>query len=251
MSIFEKIFGTTPPSQPAQMQPPGQTPQSQGPLPGSNPANPTVPAQGSQSATPPEPNPNASPLDAHKDVWQTPNTPTETSQSIFANLDPAKLQEAARKVNFTSVVTPEQLQAISQGGEASINAFKEALNTVAQTVYGQSALSTTKIVEQALAKQAEQFNSQLPSLVKKLSANESLLASNPAFQNPAVAPIVQALQDTLVRKNPNATAAELNQQMADFFGAMGSAFAPKPAAQTANPSGNKAAKDEDWSKFFE
>ena len=121
------------------------------------------------------------------------------------------------------------------------------MNSVAQTVFAQSALATTKIVEQALTKQQEQFDARLPTLVKKFSANENLPANNPLLSNPAIQPLVGALQEQLVRKNPNASAAEIQQQVNDYFTALGNTFAPKP---TAAPNAGKVKDSEDWEKFL-
>jgi len=256
-NIFQTLFGTTPaaasqnpaPSAPTGVANPGQ------PLPGTQASqqtapNGTVPSQ-SQTMNP-DPTQNqtpASPLEAFKDIWQTPPTdPNSTAnQSMFANLDPAKLMESAKRVDFAKAVTPEILQKIQAGGPEASAALMEAMNTVAQMGYAQSALATTKIVEQALAKAQEQQNAQLPTLVKKLSTTEATLANNPLLQNPAVRPMFEALQSQLLMKNPNASSAEIQQQVGDFFSALGSTFAPA-APQTAQ---QKAARtEEDWSKFL-
>lgn len=252
MSIFEKLFGGAPapaaaptfPPQPTGVNNPGQ------PLPGTA-ASPGTAPNGVVPANVPAPAPAAevSPLDGFKDIWQTPANPDPNSnQSIFANLDPQKLMESARKVDFAKTLTPENLQKIQAGGQEAVQALAESLNTVAQTVYAQSALATTKIVEQALGKQQERFDAQLPTMVKKFSANENLLSSNPLLQNPAVQPLVGALQEQLIRKNPNATSAEIQQQVSDYFAALGNTFAPKPASSTSAQSKSKDA--EDWEKFL-
>ena len=257
MSIFDKLFGSVPQSTPAQNPPPGSQPGNTGPMQGTQATpqtapNGMIPAQ--NTVTPPsaetKPTTPATPLDPFKDVWQTTNTPEGTeSQGMFANLDPQKLMESARKVNFSGALTAENMQKIQAGGPEAIQALTESLNSVAQTVYAQSALATTKIVEQALGKQKEQFDASLPNMVKRFSTNESILSNNPLLQNPAIQPLVGALQEQLIRKNPNATGAEIQQQVTDYFAALGNTFAPKPAAPSASQ--KKAAEAEDWDKFFE
>mgnify|MGYP000614999569 CR=1 FL=1 len=252
MSIFDKLFGSAPAQQttPPQNLPPGAQPGNQGPMQGTQATpqtapNGVVPQQ--QETKPAEP---PTPLDPFKDVWQTPKTEgADPNQGMFANLDPQKLMESARKVNFSGALTQENMQKIQAGGPEAIQALQESLNSVAQTVYAQSALATTKIVEQALGKQKEQYDAQLPTMVKKFSTNESLISSNPLLQNPAIQPLVGALQEQLIRKNPNATSAEIQQQVTDYFAALGNTFAPKPAAPSASQ--KKAAEAEDWDKFFQ
>ena len=257
MSIFDKLFGSAPASTPPQNLPPGAQPGQQGPLQGTQATSQTapngmIPAQNQE--TPPQqqsmPTVPATPLDPFKDVWQTAKTPEGSeTQGMFANLDPQKLMESARKVNFSGALTPENMQKIQAGGQEAITALTESLNSVAQTVYAQSALATTKIVEQALNKQKEQYAAELPGMVKRHSTSESLLSNNPLLQNPAIQPLVGALQEQLIRKNPNATGAEIQQQVMDYFAALGNTFAPKPAAPSASQ--KKAAEAEDWDKFFQ
>lgn len=242
----------TPPNGPSQVANPGQ------PLPGtqSSPAtapNGMVPTQGQtvnvgqiqQEATP------VSPLDTFKDIWQTPtNTQDDSQGPMFSQVDPQKLMESAGKVDFAKAVSPEQMQAIAAGGEAAVAAFSQAMNKVAQTVYAQSAFATTKIVDQAMERQQQNFAKQLPSMVKKFSVNEGLQTENPLLSNPALTPLVSALSEQLVRKNPNATSAEIQSQVADYFNALGTTFAPKPPETPASRAAAKAAKNEDWSAFL-
>jgi hypothetical protein len=260
MSIFESLFGAKPtpqqqgvptgqgvqpnPNAPTGVNNPGQA------IPGGTPGNGVVPAgtqnnggaPGNSDAEP------ASPLAAFTDIWQSPTTPNSNdSGPMFANLDPAKLMESARKVNFAGALTQENLQKIQAGGAEAIQALQESLNSVAQTVYAQSALATTKIVEQALGKQQERYDANLPSLVKKFSVGENLSAANPILSNPAIQPLVEALKSQLIQKNPNATGAEIQTQVTDYFAALGNVFAPKPAAAK----NAKVSKSEDWDTFFQ
>ncbi len=199
----------------------------------------------------PAPGEPAAPLSTFQDVWQTPaidpNAKPETS--MFGNLDPKKLLESARTVDFSKAISAENMAAIKAGGESGLNATIAAMNQVAQQGYAQSAMATTKIVEQALEKQAQKFNEMLPSLVRKLSVNESLRAENPLLSNPAIQPLVGALTEQLNRKNPNATAAEIQSQVNDYFAQMGTVFAPKPV-ESADQSRSRAMAT-DWDKFLE
>jgi hypothetical protein len=259
MSIFD-IFKSSQP-QPAPSTPP-VTPQpgvqNPGqPLPGTHSSaftapNGVVPTQTSQNpATPPTPqtqlDPNASPMDAFKDIWQTPTT-TDPNQNapMFANLDPKKLMESAKTVDFSKSLNAETLQKIQAGGADAVAALTESLNTVAQTVYAQSAFATTKIVEQALERQQTQLAAQLPTMVKSQQASENLMANNPVFNNPAVQPLVQAAREMMIRKFPQATSAEISNQVEGYFKALGSSLAPAPTqASTA-----KSSQDMDWDKFL-
>jgi hypothetical protein len=257
MSIFQSIFGgSTPANQPA----PGNTNAGQGNTPGTQsngvvpPGNDTNQNQnqtaGGQTGQDWQKQEDQSPLAAFGDVWKTdPNAGAQGNQPIFAGLDPAKVMESARKVDFSKAVSQEQLTAITEGGEGAVKAFAQAMNSVAQTVYGQSAIATAKMVEQALGKAQEQYDAKIPGLVKKLNANEGLAASNPLLQNPAIQPLVGALTEQLTRKNPNATSAEIQQQVNDYFAALGTSFAPKSKEDSSKSSGKNNSVD--WSTFLD
>lgn len=245
MSMF-RTAPTAPnplPQGPSQVANPGQ------PMPGTS-AGPGT-ANNGVVPTPGTPEqPAASPFDGFKDLWSTPTTPTEGNTPMFAGVTPETLMASAGKVDFAKAVTPEQMQAIAAGGQGAVEAFAQSMNKIAQTVYAQSAFATTKIVDQAMARQQDQFAKQLPSMVKKFSVNENLQDQNPLLSNPALTPLVSALSDQLVRKNPNATSSEIQQQVNDYFSALGITFAPKPPETAASKAAQKAAAAEDWSSFF-
>lgn len=219
-------------------------------------AQPGVALPGTQSSpqtapnglVPTQPVVEVTPFDTFKDIWQTPsNTGTDPNAPMFAGVDPKKLMESAGKVDFAKIISPESLAAISAGGEGATKAFAAAMNSVAQSVYAQSAFATTKIVDEAMTRQRDQFNTNLPSLITSHTANASLVKSNPLLSNPAVTPLVDALRETLIRKNPNATSEEITGQVTDYFNALGTSFAPKASV---DPATARAAKSEDWSSFL-
>lgn len=249
MDIFRSIMPSTAASQipgsPA-LAAPGNTVGS-GPLPGST-VNPLVPEVIPAAAViPAEPK---GPLSAYESTW-IPNKDVKEIPNpgdMFNNIDPAKIAEAAGKIDFTSVATAEQLQKIQGGGADAMATMMAVMNTVAQSAYARSAVATTKIVQAALTQASESNDARLPSLIKKHSVNEGLLSKNPLMANPAVAPLVQALQETLVRKNPGATSAEIQEQINGYFVGLSTAFAPAPVPTAAT---KKAKQQEDWSAFFE
>jgi hypothetical protein len=193
---------------------------------------------------------NKNPLDAFSDLWKNePNTSGQPAEQNMFNVDPQKLMEAAGKVDFTKVIKPEHLQAIGAGGEGAVQAFGAALNAVAQTVYAQSALATTKIVEQAVNKTNEKFQSDLPGLLKKHNVSDTLRTENPAFSHPAVQPLISALESQMTQKYPNATAKEINDMAKQYLEAsFGQLIPAKEAEQT--PAKKGAAKDVDWEAFL-
>lgn len=192
----------------------------------------------------------STPFDKFTKLWEdVPIDPNAPPDSVFGNLDPKKFMEAAGKIDFAKVVTPEQLTAISSGGEAAVKAFAQALNAVSQGVYAQSAFATTKIVEQALNKSKESFLAELPQHIKKETVKSSLRTENPVFSNPAVQPIISALEAQLTVKYPNATATELTTMAKQYVEALGTSFAPKPVLEKGAPKNKKG--EVDWSTFLD
>jgi len=225
MAFFSNIFGTT-----------------------STPEGAPAPAPAPAAAPAPTPTPSepVSPLDEFKSLWE-PNTSsgvdTTLPANMFAGADPAKMLEAARKVDFSKSIPPAVLEKITAGGPEAATAFAQALNDVSQRAYAQSSFASTKIVEAALAKFQEGLDSRLPSQIKRHQVSDSIRESNPALQHPAAAPIMEALQSQMAVKYPNATVNELKD--------MASTYLTK-FAETARPTKKADAvpASEDWDSYF-
>ena len=194
---------------------------------------------------PTEPVPPSSPFDTYKDLWE-PNTTKEgvdgtLPANMFASTDPAKMLDAARKVDFAKSIPPEVLAKITAGGPEAAAAFTTALNDGLQRSYAQSSYATTKIVEAALIKFQEGLDNRLPDSIKRHAVRDSVQQSNPALQHPAAAPIIDALQAQFSLKYPKATTAELTQMATDYlvtFATIANPAKPVPAAKG----------EYDWSK---
>lgn len=246
MSALDVIKGfmgspTVQASQPVQpVQPtPGNIPNQQVPTTQQTevtPANGVIPVQ--------ENTPEASPLDAFKDVW---NTPTNTNPTApMFNVDQTKLMEAASKVDFAKVVTPELAARMAKGGDDALKASMEAMSKMSQLSYAQSALATTKIVEQAVQKTQEAVLAQIPDLVRKYQVGDSIRTENPLLNHAATQPIIAALQSQLTQKHPNATVAEINKMTNQYLEAFSSVAVPKKE----DTSKQDTKGETDWSTFF-
>ena len=244
MSLMERIFGGVQAPAPATTAPQTQTQQQQ-PQPGNippeagatDPNNPTVPAT-TETTT-------ADPLAAFSDLWQP--TQQANEMPLFGNVDPKKLMEAAAKTDFSKAIPKDALAKIQAGGEEAVSAFTGALNQVAQTVFANNALTTAKLMDQALKKQEEIFAAKLPTLVKQHSVSDTLRSENPAFNNPAVQPLIQALEMKLAVKHPNATAAELTGMAKQYLEGLGTVFNPNKVSEQA--AATTASLGEDWDKW--
>lgn len=245
MSIMDKIFGKAP-----VVAAPGtaQTQATPGNIPAVNlnPAHPTNPLAPAAAVAATETGP-ISPLDAFKSMWETdPNAkPVTPEPGMFANVTPEKLQEAARKNDFSKVATPELLAAINAGGEGATAAMVTMMQGMSQKSFGDSAFATTKIVEQALAAQQEKFMAALPGLMKNQNVSENLRNTNPIFNHPAASPMLEVMKSQILQKHPNATAAEVTSMAQDYL--LNFAQAATPQIQTAAQKASAA--EMDWSSF--
>lgn len=185
----------------------------------------------------------------YKDIW-TPPKPEETKDApAGVAVDPKLILDAAGKVDFSKVVDQETLAKISAGGEDAVAALVTALNKTAQQTYGQSVVAANRMVAEAVNLAEARFASQVPALVKRQNAADSLFSENAAFKDPMVQPVVAAIQTQLAEKFPKATAQELNQMAKEVMVRTADIFKP-----TVNPTqteaGQRAMKDEDWETWF-
>lgn len=244
------LFTQAPAAQPAAQ--PATQPATQ---PASVSANPTVPSASNTpvaTATNPDgsvnPHATASPLDKFQDLWKNdPNAPKPAEPFSF-NSDPAKLMEAAKTVDFTKVLTPELQKRIQAGGADGQQAVVEAMNLTSQMSFAQAAHASSKITEAALQQMETRFQDMLPTLIKKHSAQDSLRSTNPLMTNPAMAPMIQALQSQFTGKFPQATVTEINQYVNDYLNGAADMITSQRTPAT---DGKPVKKEEDWGKFFE
>jgi len=254
MSILD-IFKTTPDPAPAASPvsptPAAATPAQPGNLPAAAPASTpegngvvpagAIPAEGAM----PEGTPD-SPLDAYKSLWDTPPTDPNTPPATPAALDPTKLAEIVNKADFSQNITPEMRSAIEAGGEGATAALMQALNGTAQQVMIQSTLASNKMIEQQVAAAVAKTQASLPEMVRTQTLNTNIIESNPVLSNPAIAPIVQAVQAQVALQNPNATPAELASLVQNTVTVMGEAMAPAPVT----PGNPALVGGTDWEKFL-
>ena len=206
----------------------------------------TVPAAVANPSTPANPAEPASPLDSYKDLWQ-PDPNAKPNEPFKFNSDPAKLLETAKTVDFTKVVTPEVMAQISAGGPEAQKAMMSAMNGMTQMAFAQAAHASAKITETALQAQENRFKEMLPNLIKQHTVVDSLKQNNPLMADPAMAPLIGALQTQFTAKYPMATATEIQNHVNDFL----NGAADRIAGTRPQPKDTSKRAEVDWSKFVE
>lgn len=230
---------------------------------GNNPLvpNATTPAStGTMVAIPAAGQGEKSPLAEYANLWQAdPNAKPPTSITPALNFDATKMMEAARQVDFTKSIDPAILTAASKGDPA---ALATAISQATQAAIAQSAGITATILKQALTQQEHTLMTDvMPRLLREHNVNGAVAEGNPIFNNPAVAPMLSALESQLSAKYPTATAAEISVHAKSFLGGLAeeivrgnggqvlSSDGVKQAAKT-GPAGQKIAPEQDWSNYF-
>jgi len=250
--FFNNLFG----SQATHQQTPGV--QVAVPGAGNQIPNPTVPITSPDSATaaangviPPgtdtsTTNPNAG-LDSFVDLWKNapvdPNAPVDDG-TVFGKVDGNELLKAASSMDFTKVITPELQARIAAGGEDGVKANMEAMALVSRQTYAQASFATTKLIEQAIAKNNAKLESKLPSALRNHNT-ESLIKENTVLSHPAAAPMVAGLVSQFQTKYPDASPAEIKQHAEAYFTQFAESMLKSREAAT-----NPTDADTDWGKWM-
>lgn len=175
--------------------------------------------QKTTSATDPQdPNVQKTALDSHADLFKVddknkqdqadPNAPFFTS-------DPEKMREAISKMNFME--TPEQQQLAQQALKGDPQALMNLLNNTMQGAFGKMVQFNSAMSEQTARASMDRALSQLPAHVREMQTTEALQNVNPVFTHPAMKPMVDMIRQQYVKKNPNATAAEIAKMVNGYF----------------------------------
>ena len=211
-----------------------------------NASNTPTPVADPAKATPATPAEPASPMDKFAKLWETdPNA--KPAEPFKFNSDPTKLMETARTVDFKKIVSPELMAKITAGGADAQGALMEAMNSMSQMTFAQSSHASAKITEAALQAQETRFKEMLPTLIKQYSSQENLRSTNPLMNDPAMAPMVSALQQQFTAKYPQATVEQISAHVNDYL----NGAADKIAGLRPAPKDTSKRQSTDWGNFLE
>lgn len=237
MSIFD-LFRGQPAQQQGQQQAPQNPPHIQN--------NPTVP-QGNEPSMAPKPGEQAqpSPTDKFKDLWNTTNQGTGTQAPNF-KLSQEQLSKVTSGMNFGSSVSREDLAKIAQGGQEAVEALGNVLNAFGREVFSTSAQFSSHLTEAGYNTASKIIDNGLPGAIKSHLTQEQLFNSNPQFRDPALQPLVGALQAQFQAQRPNATPTEIQDLVHEYMNTVVvGAFKPKEAPSQQS----RDAKQADFSSF--
>jgi hypothetical protein len=241
MSILTQIFGKQPAQAPAA---PNQQTQQQ---PANNhvQGNQTIPNGNQPAANPnPQTEQTQSPNDKFKELWSNPTQTTNEAPNF--KLNPEQLSKVTGSMDFTKSVNREDLAKIAQGGDAAIEAFGNVLNAFGREVFGASAQFSSHMTESGYQSASKVIDSGLPSAIKKQLTEQHLYQANPKLKDPALQPLIGALQSQFTAKYPNASATEIEGLVSEYMTTVvGGAFAKEEPAAT-----QKQSAAPDFSSFL-
>lgn len=173
-------------------------------------------------------------------------TPIPAKKGVFGEINPEAFAEAAKGIDFSQIVTPEIKSRMAAGGEDAVKASMEAMNSMLQANYANSAQVSTKLIEKGIENFQKDFMKNLPSIIKKHNTSNSLRQENPIFANPAAAPVLEMIQSRLQQKFPKASEAELAQMAKKYITDLASPMTTK----TSEDENSSTAKGDNWESYF-
>lgn len=187
-------------------------------------------------------------LDKFQDFWKMPEgykPPEQFDVSRLHETDPAKFQEAVGQMNFVQNINPESLAAVAAGGDEAVKALGTILNSVAQSVFMQSAATSNALLKSGIQKVTPVFENKIADQLRSNEVSRALSDSNPLFSNPATATLLAPLRTQLMTKYPDATPAQIAEMAKGYIQELAGVANPTPAQ-----SGTTAVQETDWEKYF-
>lgn len=198
----------------------------------------------------------ASPLSGYKDMWEAADSGVSAA-TLVPNLvaDPAAMMTAAKTFDFARTMDPEAVTKALQGDAAS---FGAVINSAVQAAFAQATTTSVNITKAALTEQAKQFETKYaPQMMRNAGIQDEVQAGISLAQDPAAAPIVNALTTQLSRKFPTATPAEIKTHVDNYMQEFaqkvvtGNGGRIQTAKDLAPRPGQLSRVETDWEKFFE
>jgi hypothetical protein len=194
----------------------------------------------------------AAPVDQFANLWE--NDPNSAPPAgLNFNINPEQLAEISNKLDFAALVPLDIQQRIMSGGEDAMKAMMESNNIISRAVYQQNAMATTKLVELAAKDAESRIAASLESKFKLMGLKDHQATTNPALQDPSLRPIVDSVQQQIVRKFPNANSREIQEMTDRYFNSIATKLAPGLGQQQPAPNMQQRAtsqQETDWATYL-
>lgn len=197
----------------------------------------------------------ASPLAGFADLWQkNEKDGSLPSLSVSLKIDPAKIAASAKQVDFSKSVSQVAKDAAAKGD------YTQMMNEVGQAAMANGITVAAKMLDGALEAQAAKFtNEVMPEVLRRHSISTQLATDNPLFDNPAVKPMLSAIEQQMAVKYPTMGAAEVTAKAKEYLtgfagaivGANGQKIVPAEVKDTSSTANKQARGEYDWQTFLE
>ena len=204
-----------------------------------------APAPGTSQPTTEQQQPS-NPLDAFTPLWQNDPKAEQAADPLTTplfNADPAKIQEAAGKMDFLAGVSKDLMDKAMSGTDPA--AFMQVINSVAQRTLATATQLSTATAEQGAQRSNQRLLQALPDRVKQIQLDQ-MQPENPALSHPAAQPFLHMARQQLKMKNPGMSAADINSQAEKYVSELATSLSAPTTAQTAA----QQSDGEDWDKFL-
>lgn len=179
------------------------------------------------------------------------NTPPDPKE-VPEQFDPAKLfnlnqEELAKTVgamDFTQNISQEDAAAIIAGGEGAVAALRNIVNGAVRQSFTNSTIASTRMIEGAISKSLPAVDQRVTSHLRSNEVRQNLRQSNPVFQSPQAAFMLDMMQEKFEARYPQASAEEITRMATEFLNDFTNQATPKPAANPNQP------KETDWEDWF-
>lgn len=236
------------------------TPQAGGPaIPGGTTAPPAngstmqIQNPGAGELNPPQTNQTQdnSPLAGFSSLWETdPNAkpPVDPwSQPILPN-DPAKIQEAARKMNLMQGVDPALVQKVMAGNDPQ--AVMDLIQFASQSTLAMAAQLTTATVEKAGTTIRDRERAGLDERFRSFQ-DRNLSVDDPVLNHPAAQPMLDMARRQIRMKNPNMSADKVQEMAVQYLRQFATAMGTGDPTQQSAKLDATGTPEQDWSTFAE
>lgn len=141
-------------------------------------------------------------------------------KTYMPSLDPKAMSGFLDKMDFTKGFSPEQLEAVSKGGQEAVVALSQMMNQVGRQAFAAAFTGLNKMAEAGVQAGIADARASIPGEVANMLTDTQLESSNPLMKNPAFAPMVKMIKQQYREKYPKATPQEITESVSAYFDTM-------------------------------
>lgn len=157
-------------------------------------------------------------LDGFGDLFKIPEG-AQNKQDVFASplfttgTDSEAFQQGIGNIDFTQGVNSELYAKALGGDQASL---QQLLNSVQRGTFARMARFTQQMVEHGLKTYHERSSAAMPDVMRNVMT-QTQMQENPIMAHKNVQPLVDSLRTAFIAANPNATPAQIAQQVSNYL----------------------------------